>query len=98
MTEFEQQLLQHLQNHGELLAALSLSQSQTTAALLTISTQQSAILGALAKEPSGESLESTLKAALQPLESSLDKLVTSFNSLSGISQGLSKQLPPQPKQ
>ena len=119
MTEFENQLLQHLQKQADQLTALALSQSQTTQQLTQLSVHQRAtsaqqnlisnellkiqsgmgeVLKALSKEPSGESLESTLKAALQPLETSLDKLITSFNSLSNISRELSKQLPPPPKQ
>lgn len=118
MTEFEQQLLQHLQNQAEQLTALALSQSQTTQQLTQLSVHQRAtsaqqnlisnellkiqsgmgeVLKALSKEPSGESLETTLKAALQPLQSNLETLITSFNSLSNTSHALLTQLPPQPK-
>ena len=57
MTEFEQQLLQHLQKQADQLTALSLSQSQTTAALLKISEQQAAIFRELSKAPEGESMK-----------------------------------------
>lgn len=96
MTEFEQQLLEHLQNHGELLAALSLSQSQTTGALLTISKQQAAILAELSKAPEGESMKDAMAGLLKPLEGNLSVLVESFNKLLTVSEALSAQLPPPP--
>ncbi len=89
-TEFETQLLQHLQNQALQLTAISRQQAEQATAI-------GAILKALQKEPSGESLESTLKSALQPLQSNLEMLVTSFNSLSSVSQTLSAQLPPPSK-
>ena len=111
MSPFEQQLLQHLQNQAEQLtsiskqqteqataiAALSSHQEVTSSHLLGLQTSVGEILQALSKEPSGESLETTLKAALQPLQSNLETLITSFNSLSNTSHALLTQLPPQPK-
>lgn len=103
MTEFEQQLLSALEKMSDTQAAqagrlteLVLSHSRTTAALLKISGQQAAILAELSKEPSGESLEATLKAALQPLQSNLNALVGSFNKLLTVSEALSAQLPQPP--
>lgn len=96
MTEFEQQLLQHLQSQAEQLAALSVAQQQTSATLLSLSEQQTAILEALQREPSGESLEATLTTALQPLNETMQLLVTSFNKLLTGSEMLSEQLQ-QPK-
>jgi len=96
MTEFEQQLLQHLQNQAEQLVALSLSQSQTTQALLTISKQQAAILAELSKEPDGESMKDAMAGLLKPLEGNLTALVASFNKLLTVSESLSAQLPPPP--
>jgi hypothetical protein len=104
MTEYEQKLLQHLEKQAEQLTQLSVHQRATSeqqkimsSEVLKLQNGMSEILQALQKEPSGESLETTLKAALQPLEASLDKLITSFNSLSNISRELSEQLPPQQK-
>lgn len=117
MTEFEQQLLQHLQKQADQLTALALSQSQTTkqlseqataigalsnhqevtsSQLLRLQTSLKEIHEALSKEPSGESLEATLRAALQPLENSLEVLIESFNKLGSFSAQLLKQLPPLP--
>ena len=105
MTEFETQLLEHLQKQAGQLTAMSEIQAQHGTALSVLSTHQqetSSILKklceALQKEPSKDSLEDTLKAALQPLESNLAVLITSFNSLLTVSQTLSDQLPPPPKQ
>ena len=97
MTEFEQQLLQHLQKQAEQLTALSSHQEATSKNLSALQTTVGQVLEALSKEPSGESLEATLKAALQPLNSNLEQLIESFNKLSNFSQQLSEQLPPQQK-
>jgi ATP-dependent exoDNAse (exonuclease V) alpha subunit len=96
MTEFEGQLLQHLQKQADQLTALSLSQSRTTAALLEMSKQQAAILAELSKEPSGESLKDTMAGLLKPLEANLSALVGSFNKLLTVSEALSAQLPSPP--
>ena len=93
MTEFEQQLLEHLQNHGELLAALSLSQSQTTQALAKISGQQAAILAELSKAPEGESMKDAMAGLLKPLEGNLSALEGSFGKLLDVSEKLSERLP-----
>ena len=74
MTEFEQQLLQHLQKQADQLTALSLSQSQTTAALLKISEQQAAIFRELSKAPEGESMKNAMAGLLKPLEGNLSAL------------------------
>jgi DNA-binding ferritin-like protein len=86
------------------LAALSTHQQATSEQqklisneLLGLQTRMGEILQELQKEPSGESLEKTLTAALQPLNNNLEQLIESFNKLSNFSQQLSEQLPPQQK-
>ena len=83
MTEFEQQLLQHLQKQADQLTALSLSQSQTTAALLKISEQQAAIFRELSKAPEGESMKNAMAGLLKPLEGNLSALEGGVRQVAG---------------
>lgn len=79
------------------LAALASHQETTSAQVAGMQQTLKEIFKELAKEPSGESLKETMEGLLEPLNRSMQQLVTSFNSLADISTQLADRLPPQPK-
>ena len=74
MTEFETQLLQHLQNQAEQLTNISEQQAKQAQQLTAISAQQVQILAALSNPPEGDSIVSSLEKLLQPLVGALGDL------------------------
>ena len=93
MTEFEQQLLQHLQKQADQLTALSLSQSQTTAALLKISEQQAAIFRRAVEGTRGRVDEKRYGRAVEAVRGQFERVGGAFGKLLDVSEKLSERLP-----
>ena len=76
MTEFENQLLQHLQKQAEQLTALSLSQSQNTQALAEMSKQQK---GLCSQQETLTGLQTSLQQTMGQVLEALQKEPSSEN-------------------